>query len=46
MVVTGKDIRERLKDIDEFLLAQYKVEHPEKKRDWRTYEEQYALRIK
>ena len=46
MVVTGKDIREKLKDIDEFLLEEYKKNHPEGKRNWRTYEEQYALRIK
>jgi transposase len=46
MVVTGKDIREKLKDIDEFLLEEYKKNHPEEKRDWRTYEEQFALRIK
>ncbi len=45
-MVHGKDIRERLKDLDEFLLDQYKEAHPEKKRDWRTYEQQYALRLK
>ena len=41
-----KDIREKLKDIDEFLLDEYVKNHPEKKRDWRTYEEQYSHRIK
>jgi transposase len=41
-----KDIRRRLKEIDEFLLDQYKVQNPEKKQDWRTYDEQYAIRIK
>lgn len=46
MAVTYKDIREKLKDIDDFLLQQYKKNKEEKKRDWRTYEEQYALRIK
>ncbi len=46
MAITYKDIREKLKDIDEFLLDDYKKNHPEQKRDWRTYEEQYALRIK
>jgi len=46
MAVTYKDIREKLKEIDEFLLDDYKKNHPEQKRDWRTYEEQYALRIK
>lgn len=42
----SKAIRERLKDLDDFLNEQYKEAHPEKKRDWRTYEEQYALRLK
>jgi transposase len=46
MVITSKDIREKLKDIDEFLLDRYKQNKEEKERDWRTYEEQYALRIK
>lgn len=46
MAITYKDIREKLKDIDEFLLDDYKKNHPEQKRDWRTYEEQYARRIK
>jgi len=46
MVVTDKDIRERLKDIEEFMLQEYKESKPEKKRDWRTYEQQYARRIK
>jgi transposase len=46
MRIWGKDIREKLKDIDDFLLADYREKHPEKERDWRTYEEQYALRIK
>jgi len=45
-MIHSKDIRERLKDIDDFLKERYKLAHPEKKRDWRTYEEQYALRIK
>lgn len=41
-----KDIREKLKDIDEFLLDEYKKKHPEEKRDWRTYEQQLAARLK
>ncbi|HIH22645.1 MAG: hypothetical protein A3A72_02390 [Deltaproteobacteria bacterium RIFCSPLOWO2_01_FULL_38_9] len=46
MAVTYKDVAEKLKDIDEFLLEDYRKKHPDGKRDWRTYEEQYALRIK
>lgn len=45
-MMRSKDIRERLKDLDDFLNEQYKEAHQEKKRDWRTYEEQYALRLK
>jgi len=41
-----KDIRERLKDIDEFLLAEYKKSKESKKRDWRTYEQRMSKRIK
>ncbi len=45
-MMRSKEIRERLKDLDDFLNEQYKEAHPEKKRDWRTYEEQYAHRLK
>ncbi|MEW6054966.1 MAG: ISNCY family transposase, partial [Nitrospirota bacterium] len=45
-MIHTKDIREKLKDIDEFLLEEYKKNHPEKKRDWRTYEQQLAARLK
>lgn len=46
MVISSKNIRDRLKEIDLFLLDQYKASRVEKKQDWRTYEEQYAVRIK
>lgn len=42
----SKDIRERLKDIEEFLGDEYKKSREEKKRDWRTYEQQLGSRIK
>jgi len=41
-----KDIREKVKDIGDFLLDQYKAAHPEAERDWRTYEERLNFRIK
>jgi len=45
--VKSKDIHERLKDIEEFLLKQYKEsKNGEKKRDWRTYEQRLMHRIK
>jgi len=45
-MIRSKDIRERLKDIDEFLLAEYKKSKESKKRDWRTYEQRMSKRIK
>lgn len=40
----SKDIRERLKDIEEFL-GDYRRGKEEKKRDWRTYEQQLGSRM-
>lgn len=40
------DIRERIRDIEDFLLVEYKKNHPEKPRDWRTYEQRLAARLK
>lgn len=46
MQIRTKDIREKIRDIETFLLDVYKKNHPEKKRDWRTYEQQLAARLK
>jgi len=40
------DIRERLKEIEQFMLDEYKESREEKKRDWRTYEQRLMHRIK
>lgn len=45
-MLRSDDIRDRIKDIDEFLLKQYKESKEEKKRDWRTYEQQLMNRVK
>lgn len=45
-MITYKDIRRKLRDIDNFLLEQYKENKEEKKRNWRTYEQRLAHRIK
>ncbi|MGB8215907.1 MAG: hypothetical protein WCE94_01275 [Candidatus Methanoperedens sp.] len=45
-MMISEDIRDKLKDIEEFLLKKYKDNKAEKKRDWRTYEQQLANRIK
>lgn len=44
-MLRNKELQRKLRDIDEFI-AQYKQNRPERERDWRTYEEQYALHIK
>jgi len=46
-MLKSKDIRERLKDIEEYLLAEYKETRKEQetKRDWRTYEQRLMRRI-
>jgi len=38
-MMINENIRDRLKDIEEFLLKKYKENKVEKKRDWRTYEQ-------
>ncbi|MEM4092718.1 MAG: ISNCY family transposase, partial [Conexivisphaerales archaeon] len=40
------DIQSKLKDIGYYISEEYLKEHPKKERDWRTYEQQYARRIK
>jgi transposase len=45
-MLKSDDIRDRIKDIDDFLLKQYKKSKVENKRDWRTYEQQLMNRIK
>ncbi len=44
--VTGDDIQYKLREINEILGKKYRLEHPAKKRDWRTYEQEFSLRIK
>lgn len=41
-----KEIREKIKEIDDFILEEYRKNHPVKERDWRTYEQQLASRLK
>jgi len=45
-MMRSKDIQDRLKDIEEFLLEQYKENREENKRDWRTYEQRLMNRVK
>jgi len=41
-----EELRKRIKFVEEYLMAEYKRTHPEKKRDWRTYEQRLTHRIK
>jgi len=49
-MITNKQLSYKLKEIDKIILKKYslksKRERKKKKRDWRTYEEQYNERIK
>ncbi len=44
--VTSQDIQYKLEEINSILGKKYRLEHPDKKRDWRTYEQEFSLRIK
>lgn len=46
MKVWNRHIQETLKEIEDYLLQEYKDEKEEKKRDWRTYEQRLMHRIK
>ena len=45
-MIRSKEIRDRLKEIDLYLLDKYKLEHPEKERDYAKYEIIFMNRIK
>ena len=45
-MIRSEDIRNRVRDIDEYLLKKYKESKKIEKRDWRTYEQQLMKRIK
>lgn len=44
-MITTKQVRKITSILDD-IIEEYKKEHPEKKRDWRTYEQQVQLRMK
>ncbi len=45
-MIRSDDIRDRLRDIDDYLLNKYKDRKKTEKRDWPTYEQQLMKRIK
>ena len=44
--ITSDDIQYKLEEINGILGKKYALEHPRKERDWRTYEQEFAERIK
>lgn len=45
-MIRSKEIRDRLREIDLYLLDKYKLDHPEKERDYAKYEQLFMKRIK
>ncbi|EQD41022.1 ISA1214-6 transposase [mine drainage metagenome] len=45
-MLTREQVQLRLADLERLVQEEYKPQHPPKKRDWRTYEEQWAHRIR
>lgn len=45
-MIRSEDIRDRVRDIDDYLLKKYKESKPIEKRDWQTYEQQLMKRVK
>ncbi len=45
-MLTREQVQQRLADLERLVQEEYKPRHPPKKRDWRTYEEQWAHRIR
>lgn len=44
--ITDDDIQYKLEEINSILGKRYRLEHPERERHWRTYEQQFSRRIK
>ena len=45
-MIRDDDIRNKLKELDDHIRKEYIEGHPEKERDWRTYEQLFSKRIK
>jgi len=45
-VLTTEQVRQQVEDLERLVTEEYKPQHPPKRRDWRTYEEQLAVRIR
>ena len=45
-MIRDDDIRNKLKELDEHIRKEYVETHPQKDRDWRTYEQLFSKRIR
>ena len=45
-MLTADEVRKQVDDLERFLAEEYKPQHLPQKRDWRTYEQQRAVRIR
>jgi transposase len=45
-MIRDEDIRSKLKELDNHIRKEYIESHPEKDRDWRTYEQLFSKRVK
>ena len=44
--IMAEDIKDKLHELDSTLKEKYRLEHPKKERNWRTYEQEFSQRIK
>jgi transposase len=44
--VTDEEIRRTVRELDEHIRREYMGSHPEKERDWRTYEQEFSKRVR
>ena len=44
--ITTEQVHQRVADLERLLTEEYKPQHPPKKRDWRTYEQRWAYRLR
>ena len=45
-LIRSDDIQYKLEEINSILGKRYRLKHPERERDWRTYEQEFSGRIK
>ena len=45
-LIRSDDMQYKLEEINSTIGKKYKLDHPEKERDWRTYEQEFSARIK